>query len=145
MITTRKLSPLAFADPSRITTSTPVSTAIMAPNTLDLLYYQSDFWQRTLLFWRALHERVNNMQELERQGMPPVLDFKYETQLNTRCFDRLTNYTLLRITAVGLLMTSSVLNPITGLLISPILAMVTLSPSPISVIDSTRRLRAAPI
>lgn len=117
----------------------------MAPNTLDLLNYQSDFWQRTLQFWRALQERVNNMQELERQGMPPVLDFKYETQFNTRCFDRLTNYTLLRITAVDLLMTSSVLNPITGLLISPILAMVTLSPYPISVIDSTRRLRAAPI
>jgi uncharacterized protein DUF3141 len=41
------------------------------------------------------------MIEHERQGMPPLLDFKYETILDARRFEQPANYALLRITEIG--------------------------------------------
>jgi Protein of unknown function (DUF3141) len=63
--------------------------------------YGLDVWQRSILFWDALRQRADNMLEHERAGMPPLLDFKYETILDARRFDNPTNYALLRITEVG--------------------------------------------
>ncbi len=40
------------------------------------------------------------MLEHERAGLPPLLDFKYETLLDARSFDRPVNYALLRITEI---------------------------------------------
>ncbi len=63
--------------------------------------YQIDFWQRTILFWDTLRQRADNMLEHERAGLPPLLDFKYETILDARTFGKPANYALLRITEVG--------------------------------------------
>src|SRR6516225_12024559 len=52
--------------------------------TTDLLVYQRDVWQRTVLFWDTLRQRANNMLEHERAGLPPLLDFKSETLLDAR-------------------------------------------------------------
>jgi len=67
----------------------------------DLLAYQRDVWERTVLFWDTLRQRANNMLEHERAGLPPLIDFKYETLLDARRFERPANYALLRITEVG--------------------------------------------
>ena len=40
------------------------------------------------------------MLEHERAGLPPLLDFKYETLLDARSFERSVNYALLRITEI---------------------------------------------
>ncbi len=63
--------------------------------------YQLDVWQRSILFWDTLRQRANNMLEHERAGLPPLLDFKYETILDARRFEHPANYALLRITEVG--------------------------------------------
>ena len=62
--------------------------------------YQRDVLERTILFWDVLRQRANNMLEHERRGMPPLLDFKYETVLDARQFEPAANYALLRITEV---------------------------------------------
>ncbi|WP_136415792.1 DUF3141 domain-containing protein [Herbaspirillum sp. ST 5-3] len=62
------------------------------------LQYQIDRWQRTVLFLDVLRERANNMLAHEEAGMPPPLDFEYETLLDARRFKRPANYALLRIT-----------------------------------------------
>jgi hypothetical protein len=67
----------------------------------DLMDYQRDFLERMVLFWDTLRQRGNNMIEHERSGLPPLLDFKYETLLDARRFDRPVNYALLRITEIG--------------------------------------------
>jgi len=36
----------------------------------------------TVLFWDTLSQRADNMLEHERAGLPPLLDFKYETILD---------------------------------------------------------------
>ena len=63
--------------------------------------YGLDALQRTVLFWDVLRQRADNMLEHEEAGLPPLLDFEYETLLDAREFDTPTNYALLRITAVG--------------------------------------------
>lgn len=60
--------------------------------------YQIDRWQRSVLFLDMLRERTNNMLAHEEAGMPPPLDFEYETILDARHFERPANYALLRIT-----------------------------------------------
>jgi hypothetical protein len=65
-----------------------------------LIAYQHDLGERTILFWDALRQRANNMLEHERAGLPPLLDFKYETLLDARRFKEPANYALLRITEV---------------------------------------------
>ena len=63
--------------------------------------YAQDAVERWILFLDALRARAENMIEHERQGMPPLLDFDYETLLDARRFDRPANYALLRITRYG--------------------------------------------
>ncbi len=60
--------------------------------------YGRDLFERWILFLDTLRQRADNMVAHERQGMPPLLDFKYETILDARDFDRPANYALLRIT-----------------------------------------------
>lgn len=68
---------------------------------LDAMAYQRDSVERTILFWDVLRQRANNMLEHERQGLPPLLDFKYEIVLDARIFAQPANYALLRITKIG--------------------------------------------
>lgn len=63
--------------------------------------YSRDLFERWILFLDTLRQRAENMAEHERQGMPPLLDFKFETILDGRVLDRPANYALLRITEVG--------------------------------------------
>lgn len=67
----------------------------------DFSNYQVDVWQRSILFFDALRQRANNMIEHEKADMPPLLDFKYETVLDARSFERPSNYALLKITEAG--------------------------------------------
>jgi hypothetical protein len=63
--------------------------------------YAWDLAERWVLFLDTLRERADNMIEHERQGMPPLLDFRYETILDARRFETPANYALLRITEIG--------------------------------------------
>ncbi|HXV23184.1 MAG TPA: DUF3141 domain-containing protein [Alphaproteobacteria bacterium] len=81
--------------------STDAPGATEAPSLQDLVAYQRDVVERSILFWDVLRERANNMLAHERAGLPPLLDFKYETLLDARRFERPANYALLRITEVG--------------------------------------------
>lgn len=74
--------------------------AAEAPSAQDYFDYQRDFFERTILFWDTLRQRANNMLEHERAGLPPLLNFKYETLLDARSFERSVNYALLRITEI---------------------------------------------
>ncbi len=63
--------------------------------------YQVDFWQRAVLFLDTLRQRANNALAHDAAGLPPLLDFKYETLLDARRFEHPANYALLRITEIG--------------------------------------------
>ena len=63
--------------------------------------YAQDAFERWVLFLDTLRQRADNMIAHERAGMPPLLDFKYETVLDARRFKAPANYALLRITEVG--------------------------------------------
>jgi pimeloyl-ACP methyl ester carboxylesterase len=63
--------------------------------------YWLDTMQRSVLFLDILRERANNMLEHEQAGLPPLLDFEYETILDARKFEHPVNYALLRITGSG--------------------------------------------
>lgn len=63
-----------------------------------VLAYQIDRMQRSVLVLDTLRERANNLLAHEAAGMPPLLDFDYETVLDARRFDRPANYALLAIT-----------------------------------------------
>jgi len=77
------------------------SKADASPTDQGVVTYQIDLWQRSILFLDALRQRANNMLEHERAGLPPLLDFKYETILDARRFAEPANYALLRITEIG--------------------------------------------
>lgn len=66
----------------------------------DAWNYQVDAWQRSVLFLDTLRQRADNMIQHEKNGMPPLLDFKYETVLDARTFDPPANYALLKIIEV---------------------------------------------
>ena len=67
----------------------------------EIVDYQQDWFQRSILFFDTLRERADIMLEHEQAGLPPVLDFEYETILDARQFETPVNYALLRITASG--------------------------------------------
>lgn len=67
----------------------------------NMFKYQLDWLQRSVLYLDTLRERADNMLNHEQAGLPPVLDFEYETLLDARQFDSPVNYALLRITASG--------------------------------------------
>jgi len=71
------------------------------PSPRDIFAYQRDVLERTILFWDTLRASANNMLAHERAGLPPLLDFKYETLLDARRFEPAANYALLRITEIG--------------------------------------------
>lgn len=60
--------------------------------------YAIDAAQRAILFWDALRQRADNMLDHERDGLPPLLKFKYEEVANAAEFDPPANYRLLKIT-----------------------------------------------
>lgn len=91
------LMPEAASDPND---ASPTHPAVPLPMPEGLVY-GLDVWQRSILFWDTLRQRADNMLEHERAGLPPVLDFKYETLLDARGFEHPVNYALLRITEVG--------------------------------------------
>lgn len=68
---------------------------------MQMIDYQRDAFERAILFWDTLRQRANAMLEHERAGLPPLLDFKYETLLDARDFASPANYALLRITEIG--------------------------------------------
>lgn len=109
--TKRALKPAApppvLAVPAAAAAEVPPS-AQAAPATLPLAKlldeawrYQVDFWQRGVLLLDILRERANNMLAHEQAGLPPLLNFEYETILDARRFERPVNYALLRITGSG--------------------------------------------
>ena len=59
--------------------------------------YATDFAQRSILFLDTLRERGNNFVEHSRAGLPPVLHFDYEMEVDGRKLGRPVNYALLRI------------------------------------------------
>lgn len=65
------------------------------------LAYAIDAFQRSILFLDTLRQRADNMIEHEKNGMPPPLDFKYETVLDARTFDPPANYAMLKIIEAG--------------------------------------------
>ena len=90
--------------PNRVP-ETPVEGSIQQPDAvsspLTILDYQRDVLERSILFFDTLRRRANIMLEREQDGLPPVLNFKYETLLDARTFGRPANYALLRILEVG--------------------------------------------
>lgn len=79
----------------------PKPTDTVTPSISEILAYQRDVLERSILFFDTMRRRANNMLEHERAGLPPLLNFKYETLLDARQFERPVNYALLRITEVG--------------------------------------------
>jgi len=67
----------------------------------DMLAYQRDVCERSILFLDTLRQRADDMLAHERAGMPPLLDFDYELILDARRFKEPANYALLRIMRVG--------------------------------------------
>lgn len=107
-------TPLVRAPPVKVRpTSTPLPaapprdpptaplTGVTGIDPMGLFAYQRDVLERTILFMDIMRKRANNMLEHERNGMPPLLNFKHEMLLDARTFDRPTNYALLRIIEVG--------------------------------------------
>jgi len=87
------------AEPAQAAAAPAVADA--ANSLQDAWGYGLDAWQRSILFWDALRQRADNILEHERAGLPPLLDFNYETILDARRFAHPANYALLRITEVG--------------------------------------------
>jgi hypothetical protein len=84
------------ADPAPAATHIDAGTP---PNLMEqVVRYQIDRWQRSVMLLDTFRERANNMLAHELAGMPPPLQFEYETILDARLFERPANYALLRIT-----------------------------------------------
>lgn len=89
-----------------VTSREPTASADALPSKsvgspFEVLAYQRDVLERSILFFDTLRKRANAMLEHEQAGLPPLLNFKYETLLDARQFERPANYALLRITEVG--------------------------------------------
>lgn len=80
--------------------ATPVKAVWPLVGLSEMWSLQIDAWQRSVLFLDTLRQRANNMIEHEKNGMPPLLDFTYETVLDGRVFDPPANYALLKIVEV---------------------------------------------
>jgi len=61
--------------------------------------YAIDSAQRSILFWDTLRERGNAFIDRNREGLPPVLHFAYETVVDGRKLARPVNYALVAIVA----------------------------------------------
>ena len=90
------------ADVSITPPSLPTSTGTPPTSiTSDTYAYHAEFWRRSVLFLDTLRVRANNMLAHEQAGLPPLLNFEYETILDARSFESPLNYALLRITGHG--------------------------------------------
>jgi len=67
----------------------------------ELLAYQRDVWERSVLFLDTLRQRADDLLAHARAGKPPLLDFDYELITDARHYERPANYALLRITRQG--------------------------------------------
>lgn len=94
-------SPTSAQPAPALAKTSPVGTAAVPTNMIQLLAYQRDLLERTILFWDTLRQRADNMIAHERAGKPPLLDFDYEMLLDARRFEHPANYALLRITRFG--------------------------------------------
>ena len=77
------------------------SQAAAELSAFDVLAYQRDVLERSILFFDTLRKRANAMLQHEHAGLPALLNFKSEMILDARQFERPTNYALLRIVQVG--------------------------------------------
>ena len=99
-------APAAQKNPTRLIDKSPVENAkdgtMPASQQLAASFadYLIDAAQRNILFWDALRQRANSMLEQERQGLPPLLKFKYEEIADAGAFDPAANYKLLKILEV---------------------------------------------
>src|SRR3954451_3970762 len=73
------------------------SPAAAASAWTDWPAYAIDSVQRQILFWDTLRQRGNVFIERNREGLPPVLHFAYETIVDGRKLPRPVNYALVRI------------------------------------------------
>ena len=100
----RSLRPVAPVIPHAPPGTAPVPAALPPSRSPaswdDLIAYQRDVWERAVLFWDTLRQRADNMLEHDRLGLPPLLKFKSEMQLDARTLEHPVNYALLRITEV---------------------------------------------
>lgn len=93
--------------PKVVTKTQPLSRAperpedseagIVLPDAAAFGEFLVDATQRSILFWDTLRRRANNMMEHERNGLPPLLKFKYEVVADAAEYDPPANYKLLKI------------------------------------------------
>jgi hypothetical protein len=100
-VTLDPVQPVASPAARPPTKPVPAEWLSTPPALEDVVAYQRDLWERTVLFWDTLRQRADNMIAHERAGKPPLLDFDYELILDARRFERPVNYALLRITRYG--------------------------------------------
>lgn len=81
------------------------------PTPMELSAYGVDVIQRQVLFFDTLRQRAKNMVEHERNGMPPVLDFKYDLVADAATFETPSNYQLLKILEIGDICLDDCLDP----------------------------------
>jgi hypothetical protein len=67
----------------------------------DAQAYQRELWRRSVLFLDILRVRANNMLAHEQAGLPPLLNFDYETLVDARRFEHPANYALCRVKSHG--------------------------------------------
>jgi len=89
----------------------PSSHAASWPNPQEFAAYGVDLMQRQILFFDTLRQRANMMLAHERDGMPPVLKFKYELVADAATFEPASNYQLLKILEVGDICLDECLDP----------------------------------
>jgi hypothetical protein len=63
----------------------------------EFVEYLTDLFQRYILFADTLRKRANIMLDHYKQGMPPLIHFKYEEVIDARGFESPANYILLKI------------------------------------------------
>jgi hypothetical protein len=88
-------------DVPRSPASSAAPETVRAASLLDVLAYQRDVLERSILFFDTLRKRANLVLEHEYAGLPAVLNFTSETILDARQFEPPANYALLRIVEVG--------------------------------------------
>mgnify|MGYP000274104890 CR=1 FL=1 len=106
----KKASKSARRAHSRPESAKPIQAA-SRPSLPDAAAYGVDLMQRQILFFDALRQRANTMLTHERDGMPPVLKFKYELLADAATFEPACNYQLLKILEIGDICLDDCLDP----------------------------------
>ena len=108
--TTKKTSRSANQQQSTPHPTKPISASTwLGPR--DVAAYGVDLMQRQILFFDTLRRRANTMLAHERDGMPPVLKFKYEVVADASTFQPAFNYQLLKILEIGDICLADCLDP----------------------------------